>query len=819
MQDFGKIPKSPEGNAERHNFEFGPFLLNSRKRILLRDGEPVPLTPKALEILLLLVENHGEVLVKDELMEAIWPDTVVEEGNLNRNISTLRKALGESPNEHQYIVTIPGRGYRFVADVEELSDDQWQPGNYQTQRAGTLEPATLPNDPASRLASVRAISIPSPSIVRAQAPQRIWGVRSARLGILAAAMVGLVLVGAGIYRLRVGPKPVLTETDLVLISDFSNSTGDSVFDETLKQAISVQLTQSPYWNILSDSKVRAVLQLMMKPPDTRLTPDLAQDLCQRAGCKAYITGSISRLGNEYVVGLKAVNCKNGDSLVQEQVTADNKEHVLRSLDGAVTKLREKLGESLSTLEKFDTPLEDATTSSLEALKAYSQGWKKAQINDAEAVPFFKRAIELDPNFASAYETLGACYFNLGESGFAREDFTKAYELRDRVSERERFTIAARYYNYVTGDLQKAIETYLLWKQAYPRSPSASSNLGALYGALGQYERSIPESEESIRLNPDTGTQYSNLILAYISLNRFSDAKRVYEQTIARKIDDPVLKVNWFGVAFIEGDTAEMDRLMAWAAGIPEAEDNFLAAKSDAEAYFGHALQAREFSRRAVGSALRSFQKETAAQWQMDAALREAEFGNSDLARRNTSSALALAANHDTQILAALAFARIGESEQAEKLANDIAAHYPLDTLVNGYWLPVIRGAIELNRNNAAKAVEILQAAAPYELASPETWSGLGGPLYPAYLRGLAFLRLSRAGDASAEFQKLVDHRGFMRTCALRPLAFFALARAFTLRGDSAKARSTYDDFFALWKNADPDIPILRRARAEYARLR
>jgi DNA-binding winged helix-turn-helix (wHTH) protein/Flp pilus assembly protein TadD len=819
MQDFGKIPKSPEGKAERHNFEFGPFLLNSRKRILLRDGEPVPLTPKALEILMLLVENHGEVLVKDELMEAIWPDTVVEEGNLNRNISTLRKALGESPNEHQYIVTVPGRGYRFVADVEELSDDQWRPGDYQTQRAGTLEPASLPHDPASRLASVRAMSIPSPSIVRAQAPQRIWGARSARLGILAAAMVGLVLVAAGIYRLRVGPKPLLAETDLVLISDFLNSTGDSVFDETLKEAISVQLTQSPYWNILSDSKVRAVLQLMMKPPDTRLTPDLARDLCQRAGCKAYITGSISRLGNEYVVGLKAVNCKNGDSLAEEQVTADNKEHVLKSLDGAATKLREKLGESLSTLEKFDTPLEDATTSSLEALKAYSQGWKKAQVNDADAIPFFKHAIELDPNFASAYETLGACYFNLGESGLARENFTKAYDLRDRVSERERFTIAARYHNFVTGDLQKAIETYLLWKQAYPRSPSARSNLGALYGALGQYERSIHESEESIRLNPDTGTQYSNLILAYASLNRFSETKHVYEQTIARKIDDPVLKVNWFGVAFVEGDTAEMDRLMVWAAGMPEAEDNFLAAKSDAEAYFGHALQAREFSRQAVGSALRSFEKETAAQWQMDEALREAEFGNSDFARRSTSSALALTTSHDTQILAALAFARIGESEQAEKLANEIAARYPLDTLVNVYWLPVIRGAIELNRNNAAKAVEILQAAAPYELASPQAWSGLGGPLYPAYLRGLAFLRLSQADAAAAEFQKLVDHRGFMRTCALRPLAFIALARAFTLRGDTAKARSAYDDFFALWKDADPDIPILRRAMAEYAKLR
>ena len=810
MQEFGKFPKRAEGKPPKHIFEFGPFVLNSRKRILLRDGEPVSLTPKALEILLLLVENHGEVLVKEELMETIWPDTVVEEGNLNRNISTLRKALGESPNDHQFIVTIPGRGYRFVAHVGELPEDQWE-------SAGASDsPASY--EGGNRLASVRAMPVPAPSIVPAPAPRRFWDLPPARWAVLTAAIVGAVLLITGIYRGKVHAKPVLSETDLVLISDFSNATGDPVFDEALKQAVSVELSQSPYLNILSDSKVRAMLRLMTKPADTRLTPDLAQDLCQRAGCKAYISGSISRLGSQYVVGLHAVNCKNGDSLAQEQLTADNKEHVLKALDSTATRLREKLGESLSSVGKFDTPLEDATTPSLEALKSFSLGLQKAHLNDADAVPFFKHAIELDPNFASAHESLGASYFNLGESGMAHEEFTKAYELRDRVSERERYTITARYYNYVTGELQKAIETYLLWAQAYPRSPAARSNLGALYGALGQYERSIPETENSIRLNPEMGTHYSNLIIAYAALNRFADAKRVYDQALAHKIDDPVMKVNWFGVAFVEGDAAEMDRLMSWSAGIPQGEDNFLAAKSDAEAYFGHAMKAREYSRQAVGSALRSFQKETAAQWQMDAALREAEFENSELARRYTSSALALSSNHDTQILAALAFARIGESARAEKLAAEVAMQYPLDTIVNGYWLPVIRGAIELNRNNPSKAVEILQVAAPYELASPQTWPGLGGPFYPAYLRGLAFLRLRQPGDATVEFQKLIDHPGFMLTCALRPLSYISIARASALQGDTAKARSSYENFFAVWKDADPDIPMLKRARSESAAL-
>jgi eukaryotic-like serine/threonine-protein kinase len=498
--------------------------------------------------------------------------------------------------------------------------------------------------------------------------------------------------------------------------------------------------------------------------------------------------------------------------------AQSKEQVLNALDGATAKLRGKLGESLSTVREFDTPLKEATTPSLDALKAYSLGLQKDQENDAAAIPFFKRAIELDPEFASAYAALAVCYQNMGESGMARENFSKAFELRGHVSEREKLLIAARYYNHVTGELQKAIDAFQLWIQAYPRDAVARSQLGSLYGASGQYEKSIAETQEALRLDPDSGTNYSNLLLAQAALDRLDDAKKTFDLEMARKIDDPIARVNWFGVAFVRSDVQEMDKQMAWSVGKPEGEDNFLAAKSDADAYYGRAKIAREFSRKAVESALRNDEKETAAQWQMDAAIREAEFGNSQVARQETAAARALTTSHDTQILAALTMARTGDTPEAEKLANDLEKRYPLDTLVINYWLPVIRASVEIDRNDPDRAIQILRPSAPYELTSPVTWSGLGGPLYPAYLRGESYLLLRQGSDAAAEYQKLVDHRGFMLACPLGALAHLGLARAYRLQGDSERARSKYQEFLALWKDADPDIPILKQAKAEYAKL-
>ncbi len=791
MQEFRKFPKKPESVPRPHAYEFGTFTLNPLKRIVLSGHEPIPLTPKCFDILLALLEHRDEVLVKEELMELVWPDTAVEEGNLNRHVSTIRKALGESPNDHRFIVTVPGRGYRFVAEVREVLEENSTITRHES-RGGT-EGVEIGPDVPGKKAVVHPISVNAPLIVRPAlgVPQSflrkylVW----AGAGVLAC-LLGLLLT----YRFVLRPKRILGANDRVLIADFSNATGDVVFDDTLKQAVSVDLSQSPYLNILSDTKVSATLKLMTKPPDTRVTGDVARDLCQRAGCKAYITGSIARLDTQYVIGLNAVDCESGDSIARQQVKAQSKDRVLNALDEAASTLRRKLGESLNTVRAYDTPLMDATTPSLDALKAYTVGLQKDKSNDAAAVPFFRRAIELDPEFASAYSGLAACYFNLGESGLARENFTKAFELRNHVSEREKLLITARYYDHVTGELPKAIEAYQLWTQAYPRDAVARGNLGTLYAASGQFEKSIPETQEALRLEPDSGTNYSNLLLTQAALDHFDDARATFNQEMAKKIEDPILRVNWFGVAFVLGEVAEMDKQMAWSAAKPQAEDNFLAAKSDAESYYGH------------------------AQWKMDGAIHEAEFGNPQAAREETAAARALTSSHDTEILAALVFARTGDITNAEKLAKDLEKQYPLDTLVNNYWLPVIRASEEIARNNPTRAIQLLQPSAPYELASPVAWSGLGGPMYPAYLRGAAFLQLRQGNDAAPEYQKIIDHRGFMLACPLGALAQLGMARAFRLQGDQAKARSSYQKFLVLWKDADPDIPILTAAKSEYAKL-
>ena len=634
--------------------------------------------------------------------------------------------------------------------------------------------------------------------------------------LVPAALVVVALFVEGYFYFHRRPK--LTDKDTIVLGDFTNTTGDVVFEDTLKQGLSVQLEQSPFLDLLSDRKVNETLKLMGRPAGDRLTPEVTREVCQRAGSKAMLTGSIAGLGSQYVIGLKAVNCNTGDVLAEAQQQAAGKEGVLKALNAAAVGVRSKLGESLSTVRAHNTSLMDATTPSLDALKAYTVGLQKGKSNDAAAVPFFKRAIELDPEFASAYSGLAASYLNLGESGLARENFAKAFALRSHVSEREKLLIAARYYHHVTGELPKAIDAYQPWTQAYPRDAGARGNLGMLYGASGQYEKSIAETQEAIRLEPDSGTNYSNLLLAQAALDRFDDARNTFNLERVKKIEDPILRVNWFGVAFVLGDTVEMEKQMAWSAAKPQGEDNFLAAKSDVEGYYGHAKIAREFSKKAFESALRDDEKETAAQWKMDGALREVEFGNRPIAKRETAVARTLTSSHDTEILAAIVLARTDDVTEAEKLAKDLKKQYPLDTLVNDYWLPVIRASEEIARNNPTKAIQILEPSAPYELASPVAWSGLGGPMYPAYLRGEAYLQLHRGNDATSEYQKIVDHPGFMLACPLGALAHLGMARAALMQGDRAKATSYYQKFLTLWKDADPDIPIFIAAKAEYAKL-
>jgi serine/threonine protein kinase/tetratricopeptide (TPR) repeat protein len=634
--------------------------------------------------------------------------------------------------------------------------------------------------------------------------------------IIPALAIVALLGGRYLYKHRL---PKLTTDDSVVLADFANTTGDPIFDDTLKQAISVQLAQSPFLNILSNARVRSTLKLMAKPPGTRLSPDIASDLCQRAGGKAYISGSIASLGSQYVIGLEAINCKTGDPLAQEQVTAENKEHILKALDQAATKLREKLGESLSTVEKFDAPLDQATTPSLEALKALSVGVKTLQEKgSAAAIPFFNHAIELDPNFAAAYSALGISYSNLREPGLANENLQKAYNLRDKVSEREKFRISASYYLLVTGELEKAIQIYELWAQTYPRNSEPFGNLGVDYTYLGQYEKAIAASLEDLRLNPGSAAAFTNLVGLYPAVNQLGDAKTKYEEALAHRVDNPFLHGNRYGVAFLENDLAEMQRQVAAVSGKP-AGDVLLSFESDTEAYYGHLANARRLSQRAIESAHGNDSKETAAAWRMNAALREAELNNAARARQEIVAALAEAPTRDVSVLAALAFARIGDTDRADRMAHDLGEQFPLNTAIDRYWLPAIYASIQIKLGKPTKALEYLQATSQYELGTPLPQFEVGGSLYPAYIRGEVYLLLRKGKEAAAEFQKLLDHRGIALNSPLGALARLQLGRAYALQGDTGQSRAAYQDFLRLWKDADLDIPLLNVAKSEYAKLK
>jgi tetratricopeptide (TPR) repeat protein len=629
----------------------------------------------------------------------------------------------------------------------------------------------------------------------------------------ALAIAGLI---GGVLYLRSRSATQLTEKDTVVLADFDSSTGDPVFDGTLKQALAVDLGQSPFLNVLSDRRINETLRLMGRGPNDRVTREVAQEICLRTGSKALLAGSIARLGNEYMVGLEAVGCGNGDSLAKEQTSAPTKEDAVKAVGRVGTSLRTKLGESLASVQKFDVPIE-ATTPSLEALKTFSMGvTTQAQKGDSEAVPFLRRAIELDPNFAMAYARLAVAYGNLGQPSLAAENLKKAYALRDRVSEREKFHITADYYAFVTGELEKEAQTYVLWMQSYPRDFIPHINLGNNSVALGQYVKAVAETQAAIRLEPNDLAGYTNLGAAFLALNRPDDAKAMFEQALARKLDSGALRWWMYNLAFLQGDSARMEQQLSWAAGKPGDEDPLLSAQSDSDAYYGRLIKARDFTRRAVDSAIRADSKETAALWEVNDAVREAEFGNMAAAKQGVSAALALAPGRDVKVLAALALARLGDASHAKAMVDGLEKSDPLNTVLKLYWLPTLNAAMDLNSGNSAQALESLETAAPYELGEPPPFQV--GTLYPAYLRGQAHLLAHNGVNAVPEFQKLLDHRGIVLNFPLGALAHLQLGRAYAMSGDTIKAKIAYKDFLALWKDADPDIPILKEAKAEYAKL-
>jgi len=626
-----------------------------------------------------------------------------------------------------------------------------------------------------------------------------------------------LLVAGGLYYRSHRQSTRLTDKDTIVLSDFDNKAGDSVFDETLKQGLSVQLEQSPFLSLISERRVIETLKLMGRSPGERLTPEVTREVCQRTGSKAMLTGSIAGLGSQYVIGLRAVNCNTGEVLAEAQEQAAGKETVLKALGNAAMSLRGKLGESFISVQKYDTPLEEATTPSLEALKAYSLGietWSAK--GDTAALPFFKRAVELDPNFAMAYAQLSVLYHDLNEIAGAAGNGRKAFDLREKVSERERFWIESGYYNFATEELEKGAQTDELWQQTYPRDAMPYTELGFVSYTLGNWEKALEEWRVAMRLDPNNGLLYYLLSLAYMSLNRLDEAEAVFEQAEERKLENEQLLQSRYFLAFLKDDTAQMAQLVAAAMGKPGAEDLLLAAQADTEGWHGWLKNAHELTGQAMDSAQHNDAKETAAGYQAEAALREVESGNREEARAEANAALKLAPNRDVRAMAALALARAGDTARAEKLTTELDKTFPLDTLVQRYWLPTIRAGIALERKEPNRAIELLKVASTIEFSSAT--ADLTIVLCPVYLRGEAYLMLHDGNRATAEFQKFIDHRGVVVNFPWGALARLGLARAYAMQGDTAKAKTAYQDFLTLWKDADPDIPILKEAKAEYAKL-
>ena len=638
-----------------------------------------------------------------------------------------------------------------------------------------------------------------------------------------------LLVEGGLYYRSHQQSKRLTDKDTIVLADFANSTGDAIFDDTLKTALNVSLRQSPFLNVLSDSDVAKTLQQMTQPASTKLTPEVTRELCQRAGSKAYLAGSIGGLGSEYVLELKAVNCQNGDTLAQEQVTTASKEKVLDALGEAASKLRTELGESLATVQKFDIPLEQATTSSLEALKAFSLGVKTSNEKGyAEAIPYDQHAIELDPNFAVGYYAVGGDYYALAEVSRASEYYTKAFQLREHASERERLAITAAYYLDVTGELDKAAQTLQEQIENYPRSSGGYRGMGDVYTSQGQYEKAGEMYRHALRLRPDDLSTYESLGNSLISIQRFDETKQIINKAQMQRLDDGTAHNILYALAFLGADAAAMAKEQQWYAGKPEYENFGLSLASDTEAYSGHVRKAWELTKRAVASAIQADNKESGAIWQAIAAQREAVYGHVAQARQSAAEALTLApTSQGVDVEAALAFAMAGDTTRAESLAQDLGKHFPLDTQMQSLWLPAIRAQLALDKKDSSLAVTSLQAASPIELGQIVFVANISC-LYHVYIRGQTYLAAGQGRAAATEFQKILDHDGIVWNCWTGALAHLGLARANalesrTLKGadaDAARVRAlaAYKDFLTLWKGADPDVPILKEAKAEYAKL-
>ena len=634
-----------------------------------------------------------------------------------------------------------------------------------------------------------------------------------------ASLLALAAAAAGSY-FYFHRTPKLTEKDKLVLADFVNTTGDPVFDGTLRQGLSIQLEQSPFLSLVPEERMQQTLGLMAKPPDTRLTPEIAREICQRTSSAAVLEGSIASLGSQYVLGLRAKNCRTGEVLDEEQAQAAKKEDVLNSLTQIASRFRTRVGESLATVKKYDRPLEEATTPSLEALKAFNTARQVTFASGSfAAIALAKRAVEIDPKFAMAYGFLGRLYGDVGEFSLSAESLTKAYELRDRASEPEKLFITANYDQQVLGDIEKTEETLKLFAQTYPRAFDARGLLSATDQGLGKYEESVKEGRIAVELNPDFPPGYINLAYAYIFLEQFPEAGKTLRDAVQHNLEIPDILVLEYELAFLNSDKAQMDKALARAKANPGAADWISEEEGFVLAYSGHLQQARKATQFAADLAEHASQRDRAAQYKAGEAILDAFFQNAGAARQSAVAALALSKGKNAQYGAALALALAGDSGRSKELADDLETRFPEDTYVKFLYLPAIRAFLALNHGLPAKAIEELKVSVPYELGVPDcTQFGVYGSFYPIYARGEAYLALNRGLEAEAEFQKIISHPGIIFNDPIGALARLQIGRAFALSGDKIKAKAAYRDFLTLWKDADPDVAILKEAKAEYAKL-
>ena len=756
--------------------QFGLFEVDVRAGELRKQGKRIKLQEQPFQVLVVLLQRPGEVVTREELRSQIWPeDTFVDfDNSLNTAINKLREALGDSADNPRFVETLPRRGYRFLAPVS--TDHRKQPARQRAQR---------------------------------YRPNRT---------IVMAVLVLLVAAAAGAWYWRAREAGVLSKKDTIILGDFANYTGDAVFDGTLREGLSVQLEQSPFLSLVSEEGIHQTLRMMGQPPDARLSSEVAREVCQRTNSAAALNGSIALISTRYNLILKAVNCANGDPLASTETQAGDKSGVLDALGKAASEMRTKLGESLSTVQKYNTPLEQATTTSLEALQAYSLGFKAdGEGDETTALEFFHRATQIDPNFALAYlGTAGA-----GDSAQAIENSRKAFALRDRVSERERLIIDAEYTFLTTGDLIKAAQICELGTRTYPRSFIFHDDLGQTLNYLGQYESGLRESREVLRLAPYRSAAYREVAHTNVYLNRVDEAEAVAKEARAKNLDPAhtVFTDVFYGIAFYRQDAAEMARQLARATSVPEEfTDLTLALAADTAAYGGKVREAREFSRRAADFAEQKRRKEDAETYRAVSDFREAFFGNAAIVRKLATRSQGPSLGRDLNYALALTFAYAGDAQRARALTDGLGKWFPEDTIVRFNYLPTLRAKLALLQADPQEALRSLENAAPYELGLPSNNFYNWPNLYPVYVRGEAFLAARKGREAAAEFQKILDHRGIVLNEPIGALAHLQMGRAYALQGDRTKARAAYQDFLTLWKDADADIPVLQQAKIEYAKL-